>query len=68
MSDYDDLEIRIAKIYALAAILPPLITGGLEHYRWFVKRRDKQRRDRFYDRMNKAIDAAVDRARESDEG
>lgn len=66
MDEYDDIELRIAKWYAFAAMVPPLLSAGLEHYRWTVKRRDRERKRAFYAHMNKAIDKALD-ARSGDE-
>lgn len=57
--DEYDLEILIAKIYALAAALPPLIATGLEHYRWHVKRRDKRVKSEFQKYVNKAVARAM---------
>jgi len=57
--DYDRQERRVAWIYAAGTILPALLSSGLEHYRWHVKRRDKARKRDFYARMNKAIDKAL---------
>lgn len=50
--------------YALAAILPAVITEGLEHYRWHVERRDRARKRAFEKRLNKALDKALAKERE----
>ena len=51
--------------YALACIVPTLITSTLEHYRWQTERRDKERKRAFNKRFSKALDKALaeDRAK-----
>lgn len=58
-----------ARWYTLAAVLPVVITSGLEHYRWAVERRDKRRKKAFHRRLTKALDEAraKDRAKRETE-
>ena len=51
--------------YALACIVPTLITSTLEHYHWHTERRDKERKRAFNKRLGKALDKALaeDRAK-----
>lgn len=65
--DWERNERRVAWIYVVGSVLPTVISSGLEHYRWHVKRRDKQRKRDFYARMNKAIDKALSEREGHDE-